>query len=344
VAHRVTLKDVAKYAGVSVTTVSNVVRDWPYISDEMRQKVQQAIEELGYSPHPIAQGLRTGQTQVIGFILPNLSDPHFGRMASVAEDVAREHGYDLLVLNSHENEARQNECIQRATSRWVDGLLIVTVVHPQETSPGVSKALSNVSVPIVAVDRLPEGYNGPSCLLDNFRAAQLAIEHLRGLGHERIAHLAGPRGAHPARERLNGYLQAAQGYGLAYQRVAFAESSWGCSDGYTAMGEVLRDDRRPTAVFASNDRMAIGASLAIHEQGLRIPEDISLVGMDDIEVSEYMNPTLTTVRQPLEAIARAGIDLLLDLICDETPDSVHVQLEPNLMVRRSTAPAGEHLT
>jgi DNA-binding LacI/PurR family transcriptional regulator len=332
--HRVTLKDVANHAGVSVTTVSNVVRDWPYVAEETRVKVQSSISELGYSPHPIAQGLRTGQTQVIGFIVPDLSNPYFASMVSVAEDVAQEHGYSLLVFNSHEDDARQSESIQRATKRWVDGLLIAHIasLHPN------ANIFHNVTIPTVLIDRTLDGYVGPSCTLDNFRAAELATNHLCDLGHKRIAHLAGHRGALPARERLNGYLRAIQTHHLEYRRIIdVANGAWGCDEGYQAMRQLLQDDVLPTAVFASNDRMAIGASSAIHEARLRVPEDISLVGVDDIEVSQYLNPGLTTVRQPLERMARVGIDLLLRLIRLENPSDIHLVLEPQLVMRQSTA-------
>lgn len=332
--HRVTLKDVASYAGVSVTTVSNVVRDWPYVADETRRKVQNAIAHLGYSPHPIAQGLRTGQTQVIGFIVPDLSNPYFASMVSVAEDVAQEHGYSVLVFNSHEDEMREAESIRRAARRWVDGLLIAHIA----TANYKPNFLADVGIPVVLIDRLLDGDASPSCTLDNFHAAQLATRYLCELGHERIAHLAGPRGARPARDRLKGYQQTIQQFGLTYERVVFHEGTWGCQEGYWAMRELLNDPVRPTAVFASNDRMAIGAARAIQEAGLSVPSDISLVGVDDIEVSQYMNPALTTVKQPLEKMARAGIDLLLKLIHAEIPEQMHLVLEPTLLIRQSTMP------
>lgn len=334
-AQRITLRDVANHAAVSVTTVSNVVRDWPYVASDTRLKVQQSILELGYSPHPIAQGLRTGRTQVIGFLVPDLSNPHFAAMVSVAEDVAQEHGFSLLVFNSHEDEAREAECIRRVVSRWVDGLLISHVVGAHHTTD----LLNNLTIPVVAIDRVPEDFEGACCSLDNFRAAQLATQHLCDLGHTRIAHLSGPTGGpKPALDRIEGYLHTLRQNGLEYQRIAsFDNGVWGCDEGYHAMREILSDAAYPTAVFASNDRMAIGASLAIYERGLRVPDDISLVGVDDIEVSRYMNPPLTTVTQPLEQLARVGIELLLKLIGGETPDETRTSLMPSLLVRQSTA-------
>lgn len=335
-AQRVTLRDVATYAGVSITTVSNVVRGWPYVSTDTRLKVQSAIQELDYSPHPIAQGLRTGQTLVIGFVVPDLSNPYFASMVSVAENVAQERGYNMLVFNTHEDEAREAECIRRATNHWVDGLLIAGVASAQHTAD----VLRDVTIPVVTIDRTPDGFAGPSCRLDNFRAAQLAMQHLFDLGHRRIAHLGGPQGARPARERLEGYLQTLATLELSYQRVVLGDNLWSFNSGYRAMQEILADSTLPSAVFASNDRMAIGAAHALQECGLTVPDDISLVGVDDLDVSQYMNPPLTTVRQPINDMARAGIDLLLKLMNNETPEATHVLLSPELILRRSTAPVG----
>jgi LacI family transcriptional regulator len=333
----VTLRDVAVYAGVSVTTVSNVVRDWPYVSKATRLKVQHAIHELGYSPHPIAQGLRTGQTLVIGFVVPDLSNPYFASMVSVAEDVAQERGYSMLVFNTHEDEAREAECVRRATNRWVDGLLLAGVANAEHTAD----MLHDMHVPIVTIDRIPLGFTGPACRLDNFLGAQLATQHLFELEHRRIAHLAGPPGARPAIERRDGYLHTLDAHDLSYQRVIHDDVVWGCDEGYQAMRQILADDVLPTAVFASNDRMAIGAAHAIHEYGLNVPGDISLVGVDDLDVSQHMNPPLTTVRQPISAMARAGIDLLLKLLHDEVPQDTQVMLKPELIIRQSTAPPGD---
>lgn len=332
-AQRVTLRDVANHVGVSITTVSNVVRDWPYVAAETRQKVQQAIIELGYSPHPIAQSLRTGQMQQIGFIVPDLSNPYFASMVSVAEDVAQEHHYSVIVLTTHEDEIREAQCIRKATNRLVDGLLIAHVAEGGRTL----RHLEDIAVPVVTIDRVPEDFTGPSCTLNNFRAAELAMQHLCDLGHQRIAHIAGPVGARPAKDRLDGYHAILDSRGLPYRRVIESQVGWGCDAGYAAMREILNDDERPTAVFASNDRVAIGALRAIQDCGLRVPDDISIVGVDDIEVSEYLNPPITTVRQPLREMARAGIDLLLTLIGDEQPETQNVVLEPTLIVRQSTA-------
>jgi DNA-binding LacI/PurR family transcriptional regulator len=329
----VTLRDVADYAGVSITTVSNVVRDWPYVSPTMRERVKAAIATLGYSPHVVAQGLRTGQTQVLAFVVPDLSNPYFAEIVSVAEDVARQYGYTLLVFNSHEDAAREAECVQRAASRWADGLLISHTAQARHSAD----FWAQFDIPVVAVDRIPAGYGGPQCGLDNRLAGVLATRHLIELGHHRIAHIAGPQSARPAVDRQHGYQDALKENGIDWQQIVYAGDIWGPTDGHRLMAELLQDSNLPTAVFASNDRVAIGALHAIIDCGLRVPEDISLVGVDDIEISQHLNPPLTTIRQPLAQLAQRAVEMLLGVIKEGEADPAPVLLEPELIVRRSTA-------
>jgi len=331
---RVTLREVADQAGVSITTVSNVIRGWPHISKETRQKVELAIDALGYVPHPIAQGLRTGRTFVIGFVVPDISNPHFASMVSTIEEIAREHNYNILLFNTNDDESIESDCIHQAIKRWVDGLFVVQAAHATTTS----KTLAAVNIPVVAMDRVPSDFEGIACRIDNMHAAQQAVAHLCELGHTRIAHLAGPQGALPAADRLQGYRQTLQERNLAYERVAFSEGTWGSESGYKAMHDILNDDLRPTAIFASNDVMAIGALHALFEHKLRVPEDISLVGVDDISISKHLTPPLTTVKQPLKQMARAGIDKLLKLMNEETIVPISETFLPELVVRESTAP------
>ncbi len=331
---KTTLRDVARRAGVSVTTVSNVVRGWPYISDATRARVERAILELHYSPDPIAQGLRTGRTQVIGFIVPDIANPHFAAMVSTVEDAAQEQGYGVLVFSTHEDPAREADCIRRVAHGWGDGLLIVQTASTSQVDP------RSLSIPVVGIDRIPANFVGAHCTVDNEAIVELAMRHLVELGHRRIAHLSGPPSALPAQARVEGYRRWVANLGLDYFHASSNPGAWSSQEGYRAALALLDAGERPTAIFASNDRLAIGAAHALRERGLRIPDDISLVGVDDIEASRYLNPPLTTVRQPLDAMARAGIDLLLRLINGEgepAPANLQVTLAPTLVVRASTA-------
>ncbi len=331
---KVTLRDVAVRAGVSVTTVSNVVRGWPYISEETRMKVEQAIDELGYVPHRMAQGLRTGRTQVIGFVVPNLANPHFASMVGAVEDIAWARDYSVLVFNTHEDETREVDCIRRVVNGWGDGLLIVQAAQ----FPRTSLLLETLKLPVVAIDRVATDYEGPYCKVDNVAIARLAVQHLYDLGHRRIAHLSGPQRALTASTRLAAYQEVMHELGLPDHYVSSNAGLWSPEEGYRAMQELLKQRPRPTAVFSSNDSLAIGAAHAIREAGLRVPEDVSIVGVDDLDLSRFLNPPLTTVQQPVAQMARIGIDMLLRLIRDEPLDTPHMTLSPSLIVRASTGP------
>lgn len=330
----ITLRDVAAHAGVSVTTVSNVVRNWPYISEALRHRVQDSINTLGYSPHIVAQGLRTGQTQAIAFIVPDLSNPYFAEIVAAAEDAAQARGYTLLVFNTHEDPEREAQCIQRAALRWADGLLIA-----QSASAAATRtSWHDLHIPIIAVDRIPESGLHPACAVDNLLVGSTATEHLIRLGHQKIAHIAGPQAVRPALDRCLGYCNMLSQHHLSYNRIVYSSATWGPNDGHRCMTELLDSDDPPTAVFASNDRVAIGALHAISERGLRVPVDISLIGVDDIEISAHLNPPLTTMRQPLDQLANSAVEMLLHVIHEEPLEPTLRLLKPELIVRGSTAP------
>lgn len=331
---RVTLKQVAEHAGVSITTVSNYVRGWPFISEKTSQIVGHSIQELGYAPHPIAQGLRTGRTNIIGFIVPDLTNSHFASMANIVESIARQYGYNILLFNSHDDETLEIDCINQAVQRWVDGLIIVQAAGATKTT-GI---LQSTDIPVVSIDRVPMDFEDSSCRVDNYEASCLIMEYLYSLGHRRIAHLAGLTDSRPGRERYQGYEDSVAKYNLDYQRIVQNQGGWWLSNGYAAMKELLEDEIRPTAVYASNDEMALGALHLLQETDLRVPQDISLVGIDDIDMSRYVTPQLTTVRQPLEAMTQKGIDMLLRLMSDDNTSVENHIFVPELVIRNSTAP------
>jgi LacI family transcriptional regulator len=332
--YRITLRQVADYAGVSVTTVSNVIRGWPHIAESTRARVQEAIDTLGYSPHPIAQGLRTGRTQTIALIVPDLAKPHFAAMVSTIEQIAREQAYSILIYNSHDDEDSEISSIHESIKRWVDGMIIVHAADARMTTA----LLSSLTIPVVALDRVPSDFDGPACQIDNRLAARLALEHLYALGHRRIAYLAGPPSAATARERLEGYEAWLHDRGMEYRAVAECAGEWDADTGYLSMRRILDNSPIPTAVFASNDLIAIGALHALHERGFVVPRDMAVIGVDDIELCRHTHPPLTTIAQPLEQMARSSISMLLRLIRNETLEQTRVLLPPQLIIRETTAP------
>jgi DNA-binding LacI/PurR family transcriptional regulator len=329
-----TMRDVARMAGVSVQTVSCVVNDKPGITEETRQRVQAAIAQLSYRPYTVARSLRTRQTRTIAVVVSDIANPSFSTMASAAEDYAHTFGYNLTLYNTHDDVEREAQYILMATERWVDGVLFVSAEDHMKSLETLRKA----GIPSVAIDRLPERYSGPSVTLDNKKAGRMAACHLLDLGHICIAHISGPLGLRLARERLHGFEQAIRERGLIPGPCATGEGNWECEAGYRAMRRLLAHSPRPTAVFSANDRMAIGAMRAIVEAGGRVPDDISVIGLDDIEVAAFQNPPLTTVRQSFAQLATLGVQLLLDILAGKELAQPQLLIEPELVVRRSTAP------
>lgn len=343
-----TMRDVARLAGVSVQTVSCVVNAKPGITAETRAKVWQAIKELGYRPYSIARSLRTRHTHTIALFVTDIVNPSLATMAGAAEDHAHAFGYSMVLYNTHGDVAREADYMRTAIERWVDGVLIIAVA---EQMPGLV-VLHEAGIPVVAIDRVPVEHTGPTVTLDNVKAGWLAAGHLLDLGHTRIAHISGPLSLRLARERLAGFQQAIAARGLPPGVCVSGEGMWECAAGYRAMQRILSGAEElsgtkgaggtslPTAVFAANDRMAFGAMRAIDEAGLRVPHDISVVGLDDIEVAAFQTPPLTTVRQSFTKMATLGVQLLLELLAGREPEQPHVVLEPELIVRHSTAAPG----
>jgi LacI family transcriptional regulator len=329
------MKDVAREAGVSVQTVSAVVNDKPGITEGTRNRVLETIKKLGYRPYSVARSLRTRKTRTLSLIISDIANPSFATMASVAEEYTHRHGYSLVLYNTHDDIEREGRYLQTAIDRWIDGILFVAA---QDRMDGLHD-LQAAGIPTVAIDRIPEGYTGPSVSLNNEKAGRLAVEHLIDLGHTQIAHIAGPMHLSLSRERAEGFRATLREHQLEPVAIVPSKHNWECAAGYVAMQELLALSSPPTAVFTANDRMAIGGMRATIEAGLRVPEDISFVGLDDIEISEFQNPPLSTIDQSFQELAALSVQLLLDLVAGEKPDLTQIVVEPQLIVRQSSVPA-----
>jgi DNA-binding LacI/PurR family transcriptional regulator len=328
-----TMKDVAEAVGVSIQTVSAVINEKPGLTPETRERVSEAIKRLGYRPYSVARSLRTRQTRTLALVVSDIANPSFATMASAAEDHAHHFGYSVVLYNTHDDIEREAQYMRTAIERWVDGVVFVSA-KDQMTS---LTALRAAGIPSVAIDRIPEDYDGPSVTLDNLAAGRLAAEHLLSLGHTRLGHIAGPQ-LQLSRERADGFCTAAGSRGIE-PVVCPSAAGWECEYGLAAMECFLGMEDRPTAIFAANDRMAIGAMQAAYRAGLRVPEQLSVIGLDDIELAAYQIPPLTTIRQSFAQLARLGVQLLLDVLGGQEPDEPQIVLTPELVVRSSTAPA-----
>ncbi|MGW0842316.1 LacI family DNA-binding transcriptional regulator [Streptomyces sp. NPDC002787] len=335
--------DVARLAGVSQKTVSRVFNDEPYVSADVRRRVLEAAEQLGYRRNNAARALASGRTRSIGVV--TLGTALYGPASLLigVERVVRDSGYALRVVNTMEGDpAGLAGAIDSLLDQGVDGIVISEPIDEQASGGGDSLRLD---VPVIALGAPPPPVTAPTVLTAGDGAEQLtraATEHLLALGHRTVHHLAGPQRWFAARDRLEGWRAALTAHEREVPRPV--EGDWSAASGYTAGRELARDGD-VTAVFAANDDMAIGLIRALAEAGRRVPQDVSVVGFDDIPVAAYVTPPLTTVRQPFDAVAQEGLKRLVHAI--ENPDAEQLpSSDPpvDLIVRASTAPPPSRTT
>ncbi len=328
-----TIKDVALRAGVSVTTVSHVVNDTRHVSPKGRERVEQAIRELGYVPSAVARSLKSNTTSTLGMLIPNSSNPYFAEIVRVVEDRCFGAGYTLVLCNTDDEPRRQSVYLQVLAERRIDGLIVVSTGDDDS----LVTQLHGLRIPTVLVDR---EIADPACDLvetAHMQGGLLAVRHLLSLGHRRIACIGGPAGVNPSEQRIEGWrLALAEAGGAPGADALLWRGGFTSQGGYEAMHAILRTDDPPSAVFVCNDLMAIGALRAAHESGVRVPDEISVVGFDDIELSAYTSPPLTTVAQPKERIGALAVDMLLERVGGRRRDARKVVLQPELRVRAST--------
>jgi DNA-binding LacI/PurR family transcriptional regulator len=324
--------DVARLAGVSQKTVSRVFNDEPYVSADVRRRVLAAAEQLGYRMNHAARALASGKTRSIGVV--TLGTALYGPASLLmgVERAVRDAGYALRVVNTVEGDpAGVAGAVESLMEQGVDGIVISEPIDE-------GTATIRVDVPVLVIGA-PSAFAAPRVVTVGVAAdalARAATEHLLDLGHTTVHHLAGPLRWYAASDRLDGWRAALRAHGRAEPPVV--EGDWSAASGYAA-GQALAAKGDVTAVFAANDDMAIGLVRALLEAGRRVPDDVSVVGFDDIPVAAYVNPPLTTVRQPFDAVAQEGLKLLIQAI--EKPDAdppIAVDPPVELIVRASTAP------
>ncbi len=331
-----TIKDVALRAGVSVTTVSHVVNDTRHVSAKGRERVEEAIRELGYVPNAMARSLKSNTTSTLGMLIPNSSNPYFAEIVRIVEDRCFGAGYTLVLCNTDDEPRRQSVYLQVLAERRIDGLIVVSTGAGDDDS--LVTQLHGLRIPTVLVDR---EIADPACDLvetAHMQGGLLAVRHLLSLGHKRIACIGGPVGVMPSEQRIEGWRIALAEAGATPSTDALLwRGGFTSQGGYEAMHAILRTEQAPSAVFVCNDLMAIGALRAAHESGVHVPDDLSIVGFDDIELSAYTSPPLTTVAQPKERIGALAVDMLLERVGGKRRDARKVVLQPELRVRASTA-------
>ena len=332
----VTSEDVAHLAGVSRATVSYVVNNGPRpVAHETRQRVLQAIQKLGYQPNAVARNLRMQRSSTLGLIVPDTHNPYFSEVARGIERIAFEHGYTVFLCHSGSDLACEIKYIDMLHAQRVAG--IIWIPGTADFTP--YQRLSGYGIRTVIIDRLVSNDKVPAVTADNYHGGILATKHLLDLGHRRIGYISRPVDLSHSKGRFQGFQAALQQAGIGYDPDLVVKGGFMLEDGKRAVQQLLALDEPPTAIFAYNDIMAIGALRALHEHGLRVPEDFSLVGFDDIAQASFTCPALTTVYLPKYEMGQLGAELLISLIEKKKPDaSVLAPLDVELVVRESTGP------
>jgi len=332
---RVTIKDVANHAGVSTATVSYVINQSRYVSPELTEKVLKAVEELCYKPDHVARSLRQQQSRTLGLIVPDSANPFFAEIAKGVEDAGFDAGYSVIICNSNMMLERELAYLNLLQSKRVDAIIfIATTTEIEQIRPIVDRG-----IPVAIFYRHPGGLNVDSFRVDNLDGGYQATKHLLELGHEKIACIQPASDKTPSGRRVLGYIKALEEHGIAVDERLMPVGNNLVDGGQAAANNLIGSGSEFTAIFACNDAMAIGAIHALCRAGFRVPEDVSIVGFDDIKLASYTVPPLTTIASPKEDAGRMAVEYLLERIRgahDAGPREVTLEIE--LVVRESTVP------
>lgn len=331
-----TIKDVAYKAGVSIATVSHVVNDTRYVSDELKQRVFAAMEQLNYHPNSLARSLRVGQTNTIGLISPDNSNPFFAEISRLIESEGFNNGYSVILCNTDDNPAKEAKYVDVLIAKQVDGVIFMSAGESVESL----QRLWNQNIPVVVTDREVPNVLADMVLVDNQKGGYQVTKYLISLGHSQIACITGPSRARSSAQRVRGFDQAMADAGLTVNPVYINDGDFRSKSSELSMNRLLALKAPPTAVFACNDLMAIGAIRSARNHGLRVPEDISIAGFDDISYCQAVHPSLTTVSQPYAEMAKIATDLLIQRISEQHENNrvkefKRFVLDPKLVIRDS---------
>jgi len=329
-----TMKDVARLAGVSTSTVSHVINNNRFVSEAVREKVTSAVSQLNYAPSALARSLKLNQTRTIGMLLTASSNPFYSEVVRGVERSCYERGYSLVLCNTEGDEDRMNRSLETLLQKRVDGLLIMCT---ESHLPSAELLNRYPSIPSVMMDWAP--FEGSSDIIqdNSLLGGEMATRHLIARGYTRIACIAGPQDKTPARLRLEGYRQAMASAGLPVPEGYIVSSDFEFQGGFNAMNTLLSLNPLPQAVFTCNDAMAVGVYHALYQAGMSIPGDMAVMGYDDIELARYMTPPLSTIHQPKDELGELAIDTLLHRLAAPGGSQQLLVLTPELMERASVA-------
>jgi len=321
------IRTVAAAAGVSIATVSRVLKTPDVVTKATRDKVMAAVEATGYRPNALASGLRRAKSDNIVVVVPFIQNPFFSGVIQGIEGVAFAEGYQVLLGESQNDLERLDSYTAMLRSKTADGLILLGAALPSQ--------IPEKTPLVLACEYFPD-HRIPAIRIDNEAAAREAANHLIGLGHERIGKISGPADNQLSRDRIAGYRAALDAAGLAYDESLVVEGQFDVESGHRAMSRLLDLPKPPTAVFSSSDEMAIGALKAAREHGKRVPDDLSLIGFDGIRFADFCDPPLTTMVQPNVEIGASAARMMIGMLRGGEPPADDIVLTASLLVRQST--------
>jgi len=327
-----TIKDVAKHAGVSTSTVSHVLNKTRYVSDGVSARVKTAVDELRYAPSALARSLKINSTKTFGMLVTTSTNPFFGEVLKGVELRCYEHGYNLILCNTEGDITRMHANLDTLLQKRVDGLLLMC---SEVESQGFNLFERHKPVPTVVMDWGPTHFPCDKIQDNSHRGGYIATQHLIAKGHTDIGCITGVLDKLTAQQRYSGFTQAMEEAGLAINPAWIAAGDFECEGGEQAFATLYARGPLPSALFVCNDMMALSVINAASKKGLSVPDDLSIIGYDDINLAKYMTPSLTTIHQPKHRLGQQAVDTLLDKIKTKRQSNQVIKLEPALVERDS---------
>ncbi|EJI1425580.1 TPA: substrate-binding domain-containing protein [Vibrio parahaemolyticus] len=328
-----TMKDIAKLAGVSTSTVSHVINKTRFVSEEISERVNNAAKELNYyAPSALARSLKVNRTQTIGMLVTTSTNPFFGEVVKGVERSCYHKGYSLILCNTEGDNERMRQSINTLLQKRVDGLILMCSSLEGERIDVFERY---PDIPVVVMDWGPMLFTSDKIQDNSLRGGYLAAKYLIDCGHTEIGCITGPLIKHQAQMRYEGYKRAMNEAGLEFNANWIIESDFECEGGYQAFKKMAERGTLPSSIFVSNDMMAMGVINAANELSIKVPDDLSIIGYDDIHIAKFMSPSLTTIHQPKYRLGQAAVETLVRRLDDKSNEAQVVQLEPTLVVRNS---------
>ncbi|MEW6228219.1 MAG: LacI family DNA-binding transcriptional regulator [Bacillota bacterium] len=332
-----TMKDVARVVGVNESTVSRALNNHPYVHPDTRERVLEAARRLNYRPNTIARSLATSRSYVVGLVISNIANLFFAEVTKGIEEVADANGYSVILCDTARNVAKELKYLDLLASRQADGIIFMSGRLP----PDVVAAIKHVKCPVVTISRDGARHGIPTVRINNRAEAARATRYLINLGHRRIGFISGQLDdTESGLPRLEGYRAALEESGIQFDPGIVQEGDFRMESGMRACVKIMEAQPRPTAIFAANDEMAIGAMKTLAQQGLKVPGDVAVVGFDNTAFATVVTPPLTTVAQPLRMLGTSAMEMLLKLIAGQNPTDIETVLGCQLVVRGSCGGTG----